>query len=712
MKLQSLSMENFCSYKKESIDFTKFQDNKILIFGENRDEEGLDSNGSGKTNILNAICWALSSKTSKRGKIGVNDIIGPWSNETKVTLKLSGQFDLKIERVKKDKGSDLKFWINDKPKHVIDNTEKTQHNLLYYLGVPKEHYKKWFEDFMNTYYFSKEIAQVFTGVTSTKSDKFQFISRFMNLRLLDLSKENTKSKLDMLVSEISLLSSQVSTIKDRLEGMSSKDELQKEIKELEITITRDRQEITDLTSILEKVQEQYVLTNDIKNKKEMLIVKSKDLEEKLGILKNQYDIKIEEYDSLEELTKELDSMQEELETINVHEFYKETDNIIAQLFKRNEHISELKSKIDSNTFAIKDYKNKLKNADKCPKCEAPLMYLDGKIVDLNPKALQDEINIMEKQLFEFNESLNKLKQEEKEAEKRSKKVQDTIQQYENLKRKSDTWKIRSENKDKLGQEINDIMAQKRTFESTVSELISKLKLELKELEDHLSKMPQYQSVDIVKKNIETLGYKIEEMNKSKQRNEFILEKIDEDITAKESAEVRLREMKDKEEKLNFIINGFPEIIKARIDEFIPQFKVESNNFMNQLRSKIKIVIDTDRETKKGTLVDEFPIEAIDIHGKKRGLETYSEGEKSRISISIAWALRALTRKKVYLPFQFNMLDEIADGLDESGIDFLNKIMGDDDQYLVITHFSHFKNKFSSSIKAIRENGQSFVETIQ
>ncbi|MCK5344296.1 MAG: hypothetical protein KAR20_12870, partial [Candidatus Heimdallarchaeota archaeon] len=144
----------------------------------------------------------------------------------------------------------------------------------------------------------------------------------------------------------------------------------------------------------------------------------------------------------------------------------------------------------------------------------------------------------------------------------------------------------------------------------------------------------------------------------------------------------------------------------------PQFRIEANNFMNQLRSKIKIVIDTDRETQKGTLVDEFPIEGIDIHGKRRGLETFSEGEKTRISISIAWALKNLTRKKVYLPFKFNMMDEIADGLDETGIDYLNKIMGDDDQFIIITHFSHFKTKFSSSIKAIRENGQSFVEVVQ
>ena len=92
MKLVSVLMDNFCSYKRETIPFNKFQDNKVLIFGENRDEEGLDSNGAGKSTILDAICWALSGKTSKRGKIAVNDVIGPWGETALVELTLEGQF--------------------------------------------------------------------------------------------------------------------------------------------------------------------------------------------------------------------------------------------------------------------------------------------------------------------------------------------------------------------------------------------------------------------------------------------------------------------------------------------------------------------------------------------------------------------------------------------------------------------------------------------
>jgi intein/homing endonuclease len=663
--------------------------------------------------ILNAICWALVGKTSKRGKIAVNDIIGPWGDETIVNLHLSGQFELRIQRTKMDKGSDLRFSINDIDKHVPGNVEKTQHNLLYYLGVPKEHYKKWFEDFMNTYYFSKEIAQVFTGVTSTKSDKFQFISRFMNLRLLDLSRENTKNKLDVAESDYKIMNSNLSIIKDRLKGMASKDVLTMEIESFNKKIDEEKDNLAVWDQQIEMIQFQENLINDIKNKKQMIEIKESDLKEKLGILKNQYDIKIADYDGLEELSKKATSTEEQINKIDTQELYKHQDNMIKGLLTRSEQLTNIKAKIAVGLETIKNYKEKLTNVDKCPKCKTPLMYLEGKIVELNPKELQSTMDAFEKQLTQNNRTHDQLKEEDEQAEQHSKEIAKSIEHYESLKRILDGYKIRLENKDKLTREIHDIMGQKETFESVTKELIDKLRVELKEKEEHYRLLPkQTATVAEVKKAIETAGFHVEELNKSKQRNEFILEKIDEDLQEKEGLEEAIKDATDHIDRLHFIFNGFPDIRKARIDEFIPQFKVEANNFMNQLRSKIKIVIDTDRETKKGTLVDEFPIEGIDIHGKKRGLETFSEGEKSRISISLAWALRALTRKKVYLPFQFNMLDEIADGLDESGIDFLNKIMGDDDQYLVITHFSHFKNKFSSSIKAIRENGQSFVETIQ
>jgi len=42
MKLVKLQLKNFCGYEDGEINFNEFKDNRILILGENRDEEGED----------------------------------------------------------------------------------------------------------------------------------------------------------------------------------------------------------------------------------------------------------------------------------------------------------------------------------------------------------------------------------------------------------------------------------------------------------------------------------------------------------------------------------------------------------------------------------------------------------------------------------------------------------------------------------------------
>ena len=54
MKLGKLTLKNFLSYKDATIDFTNTR--KALIVGNNNGDAS-DSNGSGKTNLFEAIGW-------------------------------------------------------------------------------------------------------------------------------------------------------------------------------------------------------------------------------------------------------------------------------------------------------------------------------------------------------------------------------------------------------------------------------------------------------------------------------------------------------------------------------------------------------------------------------------------------------------------------------------------------------------------------------
>lgn len=86
IQLLSIKLENFLSHKDTYLDLTKKSD-LVLIEGKNYDGR-YDSNGSGKSTILEGLVYALSGNTL-RG-VGVNDVVNRQAGkDTRVTLELS-----------------------------------------------------------------------------------------------------------------------------------------------------------------------------------------------------------------------------------------------------------------------------------------------------------------------------------------------------------------------------------------------------------------------------------------------------------------------------------------------------------------------------------------------------------------------------------------------------------------------------------------------
>jgi len=709
MKLTSLELKNFTVYKKVSIDFTQFIDNKILIIGENRDEEGLSSNGAGKSQLFEAICFALSGKTSKQGKILANDVIGPFDNEAQVILELDGNFKLKIIRTKKESGSDLELYVNGEAKHVKGNTEKTQHNLLFYLGVPADHYKNWFEDFMNTYYFSKQIAEVFVSKTSGPTDKFQFISRFLNLRVLDLCKENAKSKYDIVKSSLMNYQNQLTIVNTRLANVGNQEELQQIIDDTEERILKARDENKKYIDSLQAAENKELYQSEINHKLELINNEEVRYKNQVEELKSDYDKLNKELDSLEGFKVQLNLKSEELSVFKVEELFDSQDEIQKERTHLEDLLPGLKEEINQLSNKISTVEGHIKNKQKCPKCSTDLMVINNNIEEFNQDELELLLEKLQHKLKGSTNNYSTIRQEIDTLNVEHEKVEGLLKKYQLLKNETDQLKIRLEQEDKLRERINEIVDRRDKLKE--SDLTEGYKKDIEELRDEINILykiePKHLYLHKIKENEES----ILSNTKLIERNKYILENVQKEVDDKNDLELKSKELNRQLEELDFITKAFPEIRKARIDDFIPQFEVETNSFMHKLRSTIQVNIDTDRLTKKGTVRDEFPITATDGQGRSRGLETFSDGEKSRISIAIAWALKSLTQKKIYLPFKFTLLDEIADGLDETGIDFLGTLMQGEEQFLVITHFNHFKDKFGSIIKSIKEHGQSNIETI-
>ena len=660
--------------------------------------------------ILEAICWALSGKTSKRGSISVNDIIGPYSTQTEVYLHIQGNLSIEITRKKFESGGDLKIVINGEDKTTPDNQTKTQNTLLYYLGVPAENYKKWFEDFMNTYYFSKEVAQVFTSKNSSRSDKFQFISRFMNLRLLDLATENTKSRKDRIAGEIQNYQLELNLINGRLEGTMSKKDLINDTALRNKSIETSQKDILELEQSIKRIQEMEALSAELSRKKVELTKTEQDKVVKINLIMENKTRTENQLESLGDVKVKIKSIEEELSKVLIEEIYTRLDLCEGLKKKYNDKIIETNRLIEDSKEKVEKLQKDLRDGIKCPHCEGSLIVSDGKVlpfeksfavslIDQESNKIPIQMNVLEEVQIQWKNTNNEV--EELKIDARS---------YTEKKNAIDVLNSKLGFEADLLESIKFADDQKEQVIKSSQEIIDLISKEIKRLEFEIKFYADVSTMnsESKKKEIDQYRNDIKSYNEIISRNKFILEKIEEDEINKLELDQKLKAVKEHDEILNFIIKGFPAIRKARINDFIPRFKVETNSYMQKLKSKLKVIIDTDRLTQKGTVTDEFPITAIDIHGNERGLETFSEGERSRISVAIAWALKSLTQQKIYLPFEFNMMDEIADGLDQSGIDQLTNIMDQDQQHLVITHFDHFKNKFSSNITCVRENGKSNI----
>jgi DNA repair exonuclease SbcCD ATPase subunit len=129
IKIKDLTVKNFMSVgnQTQAVDFTK--ENLTLVLGENLDQGGDDSgsrNGTGKTTIVNALCFALygNALTNIKKDNLINKING---KNMLVTLSFDKDgTEYRIERGRKP--SVMKFFIGDK-EQALENADDSQGDM-------------------------------------------------------------------------------------------------------------------------------------------------------------------------------------------------------------------------------------------------------------------------------------------------------------------------------------------------------------------------------------------------------------------------------------------------------------------------------------------------------------------------------------------------------------------------------------------------------
>ena len=142
-----------------------------------------------------------------------------------------------------------------------------------------------------------------------------------------------------------------------------------------------------------------------------------------------------------------------------------------------------------------------------------------------------------------------------------------------------------------------------------------------------------------------------------------------------------------------------------IEMALPEIEAEANRLLGRMTdNRMHVKIETQRETKKGDVIETLDINISDELGT-RNYEMFSGGEAFRINFAIRIALSKLLARRAGAPLPTLVIDEGFGTQDSSGIEKLkeaiNSIQDDFDKILVITHMEELKDAFPTRIDVIK-----------
>lgn len=683
---RKLVLKNFLSHSHSSIDFDKF--NVALILGKfnnNTDE----SNGSGKSSILNAIEWNLFDKSRHKRKDKVVK-----RDATVCSVSFEFQIEQDIYRVvrKRNKvvsesdvllyqwnGSD---WVNIS----CDTNRATDAKIEKVINFNHE-------IFINSVYFKQGDVSLFTD--STASKRKDIIKSLLKLDIWDEYQKKAKNyarEYAVKIEEKKLLLADINEIDGQIEKLNSNiKRLKKQIKKQNSLYQRSSNKL-----IAKKSSYKSILDFNVKEEIKEIngqITKEKAQLNTLNSTATQNKKSIQKYEKLlNEQNRSKNELKKKIDSLELLDLKKAQSGLIQGRTKERilkQQISDLQKNI---------------NLEKCETCFRKISTSTAKKIE---KRRASELKKAKQQYESISQKLKAAEKKFRNLEKahRSKsdmilKLNKVLVKVSSLEKTLGSLKTKQhdiENQieqidlEALQKQINDIKS--KYSKSNIEDICA----ELEDLEDRVSKL---------RKNIDQLN--IEFGSCVSERNRLSEKKKSQDIIQNE-----LYDLNDKYLLYDKLKNYFgKDGIQATIIENVVG---ELENYSNQILSKIcneptSVIIKCQRQTEKGTWSETFDI-GVNVGGASDDLESLSGGEKFRVALALRLALSKILSKRSNSTIKFLMLDEVSSSLDAKGLEIFGDIilkLGNEMKILIISHDDRLKSKFSDIIMVSKDANGSKV----
>ena len=466
-KLKSIEAENLCAFR--SLAYTLQQGVTTLIFGNNKDNDSQQSNGAGKSALLECIAVGLTGSPLR--KIRSEEIINDAAEQCCITLHLANDAsneELIIARSIPRKGASTVACKLYRGGELVTTDEAVQHSVDAYnkyilekLGITRD-------ELLNNFILSKYRYEDF--LSSSDKEKKEIINRFSNGILVDeaiarveediepLSSEQQKIDLELagIDGRIEMLQEQIakevaageergrnreSRIAELEEAIASKREyirthketlngidatiadVEKADKELQALESSD----TSLEECLKAIDAVMTLLPDarrtdwnhtLKLKKEDLLLAQSSLENLDASVNHAEAVLKEKYDAFEKFkvqyTDFVTQYGDKCEEYSTR--LQEIDKTLRSLASR---LEELRRKRRVISVGIDELSNKLAGSITCPKCGHEFLVAQP---NFDIEAGTKELRLRQQQLSEINGNIEAEQNSSEEVEMQQSKL--------------------------------------------------------------------------------------------------------------------------------------------------------------------------------------------------------------------------------------------------------------------------------------------------
>lgn len=246
IELKNLHLRNFFSHSESQIDFEKL-DGLILLEGKNELGGQYDSNGSGKSSVLEGIVYALTGNTLRN--VGVNDMVNRnvgKNTMAEITLT-NNSTPITISRYRKDEKFGDSIILVEDGKDISSRLNKsTQETINNKLGIP-------YNVLVNTILLGEGLSSRFTQLSDP--DKKSLIESTLSLSYdVNALRDKVNSYLKDLKLDVSMLEGSITSMKSMINSFDPTDDVSGDVSKLQLLqseVNNLQSEVSSLGSEIE-----------------------------------------------------------------------------------------------------------------------------------------------------------------------------------------------------------------------------------------------------------------------------------------------------------------------------------------------------------------------------------------------------------------------------------------------------------------------------